>query len=393
MTPVLATVSGVLERARADGVAPALSAAVFARGRLVHASWHGEVPVPGARALARDDLFDVASLTKVMATATLAAQLADAGALDLDAPVAAALPGFERGGKEPVTARHLLAHASGLPALRPYHAAAAADPSARACFLPPGPRPPFVSLAGPFAAGKALVRAAVLAEPLEAAPSSRAVYSDVGFLALGFLVEALGGDLLSRLAARRVFGPLGLTSTAFVDGLDAGAAHAAYAGRAFAPTGWSEARGGISQGLVNDDNAWAVGGGAGHAGVFSTAQEVAALGQAWLDALAGGRSPVPADAAREFVRRDAVTPGSGRALGWDTPTGESSIGSRLGRGPKGAVGHLGYTGCSLWLDLDAEVAVAVLTNHVHPGGKADRPRMLAFRRAVHDAVADGLSIG
>lgn len=392
MTPVLPAVSGVLERARAEGVAPALAAAVYAGGRLVHGSWHGEVPVPGARALGRDDLFDVASLTKVMATTTLAAQRAAEGALDLDAPVAAALPGFDEAGKGAVTVRQLLAHASGLPAWRPFHALAAAHSAGRAAFLPPGARPPFVSLAEPFAAGKELVHEAVTAEPLEAPPGARAVYSDVGFLALGFLLEGLLGDLLSRAAARDVFGPLGLTSTAFVDGLDAGAGHAALAGRAFAPTGWSEARRGISQGIVNDDNAWALGGGAGHAGVFSTAQEVAAFGQAWLTALAGGRSVVPVDAAREFVERDQVTPGSGRALGWDTPTGESSIGSRLGRGPRGAVGHLGYTGCSLWLDLDAEVAVSVLTNHVHPGGQADRPRMLAFRRAVHDAVADGLGL-
>jgi CubicO group peptidase (beta-lactamase class C family) len=176
-----------------------------------------------------------------------------------------------------------------------------------------------------------------------------------------------------------------------VDGVAGGTGPAAFAGRAFAPTGWSEARGGISQGLVNDDNAWAIGGGAGHAGVFSTAQEVAALGQAWLEALRGGRSVVPADVARAFVERDR-TPGSGRALGWDTPTGRTSLGTRLGRGRLGAVGHLGYTGCSLWLDLDHEVVAALLTNHVHPSGKADRPRLHAFRRAFHDAVAEALGI-
>jgi len=388
---LLPAVAGVLERGRVEGVAPALAAAVYAEGGLVHASWHGEVPIPGARALARDDLFDVASLTKVMATATLAAQLAGEGRLDLDAPVAAVLSGFEGGGKQGVTARHLLAHAAGLPAWRPYFEMAARDPLAGAAFRPAAARPPPGSMGEAFGRGKALIRAAVLAEPAEAAPGAHACYSDPGFLALGFLVEALGGAPLSALAARRVFGPLGLGSTAFVDGLAGG--HGALAGRTFAPTGWSEARGGLSQGVVNDDNAWAMGGGAGHAGVFSTAQEVGAFGQAWLVALAGGRSVVPSQAARAFVERDRATPGSGRALGWDTPTGQTSLGTRLGRGPKGAVGHLGFTGCSLWLDLDREVAVALLTNHVHPSGKADRARIHTFRRAFHDAVAEALGVG
>jgi CubicO group peptidase (beta-lactamase class C family) len=390
VSAALPAVAGVLERGRVEGVAPALSAAVFAGGRLRHASWHGEIPVPGARALARDDLFDVASLTKVMATTTVAAQLFAEGVLELDAPVAAVLAGFAAGGKERVTARHLLAHAGGLPAWRPYFETAARDPLAGVAFRPPASRPPLASLGDPFRQGKALVRGAVLAEAIESTPGSQARYSDPGFLALGFLVEEIGGAPLSLLAARRVFGPLGLGSTTFVDGLAGG--QGALVGRAFAPTGWSDARGGLSQGIVNDDNAWAVGGGAGHAGVFSTAQEVAAFGQAWLAALAGESTVVPAEAARAFVTRDG-TPGSGRALGWDTPTGESALGTRLGRGPKGAVGHLGYTGCSLWLDRDREVAVALLTNHVHPSGKADRARLLGFRRAFHDAVADALHEG
>jgi CubicO group peptidase (beta-lactamase class C family) len=102
---------------------------------------------------------------------------------------------------------------------------------------------------------------------------------------------------------------------------------------------------------------------------------------------------VPAGPAAIFARRDA-TPGSERALGWDTPSrGGSSLGSRLGRGPRGALGHLGYTGTSLWLDLDAGLVCALLTNHVHPGGASDRPRIRAFRQRFHDAVADALDVG
>jgi serine-type D-Ala-D-Ala carboxypeptidase len=389
--PVLREVSAALAAAKEEGVAPALSAAVLRGGALAHASCHGEIPAPTPRPLRGDDLFDVASLTKVMATATLAAQLADSGVLALDAPIVERMPAFARAGKERVTARQLLAHASGLPGWRPYFERAAADPVAGAAFLPPATRPRPAALEGAFRRGEALVREAVLAEPLEAAPGTRAVYSDPGFLALGFLLEALLGEPLSRAAERRVLSPLGLGSTFFLDARDAGEAARRAAGRAFAPTERCAHRHEVNQGAVNDDNAWAMGGAAAHAGLFSTAPEVAALGQAWLDALRGRRSVVPGAAAAEFARRDG-TPGSTRALGWDTPSSVgSSLGTRLGRGERGAIGHLGFTGTSLWIDLDEEVVVALLTNRVHPS--RDNERIRAFRPRFHDAVAAALGIG
>ncbi len=390
MTPVLAGITGILEEGCREGVAPALSAAVFRGGELVHASWHGEIPAPGVRPLRRDDLFDVASLTKVMATASLAAQLVAEGALALDEPVAAQLPGFEAGGKDAVTLRQLLAHASGLPRWRPYFELAAADATAGAAFLPPGTRPPLLSLRDAFARGRGLVRAAVLAEPLEAPPGTRALYCDPGFLALGFLLEEVGGAPLSILADRRVFRPLGLTSTFFLDGLVPQDAAARTAGRAFAPTERCEHRHEVNQGAVNDDNAWAIGGAAGHAGVFSTALEVAALGQAWLDALLGRASIIPGGIANEFARRDDL-PGTTRALGWDTPSADgSSLGTRLGRRGWGAIGHLGFTGTSLWIDRNREVVVTLLTNRVHPSPENERIR--PFRPRFHDAVAEALGI-
>lgn len=390
MIPFLPAVAAVLEEGRRSGVAPALSSAVHRGGALVHASWHGEIPAPGARALRRDDLFDVASLTKVMATATLLAQLVEEGALELDDPVARRLPEFGAGGKEAVTLRQLLAHSSGLPRWRPYYEAARADPVARAAFLPPAARPPFPSLGDAFGRGRELVRAATLAEPLEAPPGTRALYCDPGFLALGFLVEEVAGERLSALAERRVFRPLGLGSTFFVDGLVPADAAARAAGRAFAPTERCEHREEVNQGAVNDDNAWAMGGVAGHAGVFSTATDVAALGQAWLDAIRGRPSGVPAAAAQEFGRRDA-TPGTTRALGWDTPSAErSSLGTRLGRRAWGAIGHLGFTGTSLWIDVNREVVVALLTNRVHPSRENELIR--SFRPRFHDVVAEALGI-
>jgi serine-type D-Ala-D-Ala carboxypeptidase len=395
VTPAVPALADLLERGRREGVAPALSAAVLHRGALVHASWHGGIPRDGGeegetRPLAPDDLFDLASLTKVVATTTLAAQLVGEGALDLDAPVAPSLPGFEQGGKEAVTARHLLAHVSGLVWWRPWFERAAADPVAGKAFLPPAARPRPAALAGSFRRGKEIVRAAILGEPLQSPPGARAVYSDAGFLALGFLLEALSGEPLARLAERRIFEPMGLRSTFFLDGLDPERAAAHAAGRSFAPTERCEHRHEVNRGAANDDNAWALGGAAGHAGLFSTALEVAAIGQAWLDALHGRRSIVPA-AAAEFARRPA-TPGSTRALGWDTRSVErSSLGARLGRGERGALGHLGFTGTSLWLDVDGEVVVALLTNRVHPG--RDNERIREFRPRFHDAVAESVGMG
>ncbi len=355
--PRLPQLTGLLDAAAREGVAPALAAEVRLRGAVVHRSHHGQAQrLPAARPLGADDLFDVASLTKVMATASLAALIVDAGALELDLPAARLLPelGPDHRG---ITLRHLLAHASGLPAWRPLHAAGR---------------------------GSAALIAAAAATPLEAAPGTRALYSDLGFILVGAALERAVGAPLDALFAARISGPLALGDTFFVRQGDPVSATRRARHRFAAARATTER--GVLVGEVDDDNAFAMGGVAGHAGLFSSASEVAALGQAWLDALAGRSRWLSAATAARFVARDS-TPGTERALGWDTPSAQgSSLGTRLGRGRRGAVGHLGFTGCSLWLDLDRELACALLTNHVHPDGP-DKPRLKALRVRFHDAVA------
>jgi len=379
-----------VEFAVPPGAAPAWDAAVLRDGEVLHASRGGEiagVPVAGASNAAAPLLFDVASLTKVVATGTLAALLVKDGRIGLDVPVVEWLPRFRGGGagKGRVTVRQLLAHSSGLPWWRPWFERAAADPVAGQAFRPPDLRPG--DLRDAFARGREILEEALWEEPLETPPGTRTLYGDPAFLALGFLLERAGGAPLDRLFADRVAGPLGLEDTFFVGPGRLAVGQGPCTGRTYAPTERCPHRGEVNRGAVNDDNAWAMGGVAGHAGLFSTAADVARLGQEWQDALSGRGRILDEGVAGEFARRDA-TPGSERALAWDTPSaGGSSIGSRLGRGPLGAIGHLGYTGCSLWIDRDRGLSCALLTNHVHPDGR--RPaEILALRQAFHDAVAE-----
>jgi CubicO group peptidase (beta-lactamase class C family) len=349
--------------------------------------------------------FDVASVTK-LATTLLAAQLVERGTLDLDAPVRRLLPAFE--GKDEVTPRHLLAHTSGLPAWRPLFERCARDPVAGALFPPAG-------LAGAARAqavtrSRALLLEAVLASPL-AGPTGERVYSDLGFITLGRLVEELGGASLGELARRELFAPLGLARTGFVD-LGAEDLAVRLSADRFAATGGTRPREpapgqegsyaippqgpALDLGEVDDDNAYALGGIAGHAGLFSTAAELARLGQAILDELDGpaGKARLGARGAlAECVRPSPCRVGPARGLGFDLPAPSgSAAGERFGKGgPRGAVGHLGFTGCSLWVDLDRRVSAALLTNRV-AFGRANVEGIRRLRPEFHDraiAAVDG----
>jgi CubicO group peptidase (beta-lactamase class C family) len=387
----LAPALAVLEAGQREGIAPGLAAVVRRAGATLHHSFHGDAQVePGRRPLGGGDLFDLASLTKLY-VASAAARLVERGALSLDASAAQWVPEL-KGIKAGITVRHLLAHASGLAAGRPWYELVAKDRLSRPAFLPPAERPGPEALVAAFRRGRMRIEAELAAEPLEAPIGSRAVYSDLGFIALGFLLERLSGAPLDRVVEAEVLAPLGLERTFYLPGLDPATAAARRSGSTFAATRRVAVRGGeVLCGAVDDDNAWALSGVAGHAGLFGTAADVAAFGQAWLDALAGRSTWLSAATAAAFAARDP-TPGSERALGWDTPSaGGSSLGARLGRGPRGAIGHLGFTGTSLWLDLDGALVCALLTNHVHPAG-ADKLRLRAFRARFHDAVAEALQI-
>ncbi len=342
----------VLEQAVREHAFPGAAAAITYEGKLVALKAVGHLTYDeGAPAVQPETIYDLASVSKVVATTTIAMILYERGLLDLDAPVARFLPflALDIGDKrwEKVTARMLLAHSAGLTAY--------ADFSRR-----PAPQD-IVTLAASM--------------PLEADPGSRPVYSDLGFILLGHMLEQLAGEPLHTFAALEIFGPLGMAQTGFRP--------PASLHEHIPPTvNDREFRMKIIQGEVHDPNAWIMHGVAGHAGVFAPAGDVARFAHCMLS---GGAPILRADTVALFTRRESSPAGTSRALGWDTPSQPSQSGTKFS--PR-SFGHLGYTGTSLWCDPDRHLSVTLLTNRTWPSASSQQIKQV--RPAFHDAVVDCL---
>jgi CubicO group peptidase (beta-lactamase class C family) len=385
-----ALLQDLLEEGVAGGVFPCAAAAVLLEGRRVFTGAAG-----GATART---VFDLASLTKPLATTAVFLTLWRDRVLDPETPVDRFLPdvAWRRRG---LTVADLLAHRAGLPGFVPLFAPVLA--------ASPGLLAPDCAASARTAARAAVVARALAVMP-EAGPRARAVYSDLGFVLLGELFAAAARLPLDVAFVERVAAPLGVGAR--FHRLSAGPPPAA---DAVAPTGrtrprepapgqeglWAPLPGVAARpGEVDDDNAWTMDGVAGHAGLFGTADDVAALGQAVLEDWAGAGRLAPLGPWAVAVRRDPVTPGSTRALGWDTrlpgdAPDASSAGRLLGdRGP-GAIGHTGFTGTSLWIDLGRRLVVALCTNRTAgPRGRADE-RIRQFRPRFHDAAVQACGLG
>jgi CubicO group peptidase (beta-lactamase class C family) len=342
-----------------EAVARIFPCAVVEVGDRSHVLWReacGRLTFDARAPEACDDtVFDLASLTKVLATSVLAMRMSDLGQLHLDARVADLLPSWGGPERRGVRVADLLTHSSGLPAHRPFN---------ETC------------------AGRASYEAAISSEPLEYEPRTRSLYSDLGFILLGFLLEEVAGEPLDaqfervRLAVT-AGEPARADGAAPIDVQFGASPHAV--GR-LAPTDADAAM----SGRVHDANAAALDGVAGHAGLFGTAGGVGAIARAMLrsvEGAAGGPVLATRPTAARFTSRAGV-PGSSRALGWDTMLPTSSCGTRMsGR----AFGHTGFTGTSLWVDPEPGIYVVQLTNRVYPGG-GSADDITRFRRALHDAV-------
>ncbi|NLZ02354.1 MAG: DUF1343 domain-containing protein [Pirellulaceae bacterium] len=348
---VLARIDPVIDGALAAGRMPGCVILVTRHGKTAFLKAYGQKRLePAGEPMLTDTLFDLASLTKPIATATSVIVLADRGLVRLDDPVARHLAEFGSGGKEKITVFQLLTHQSGLIAdnsLRDY-----AD--------------------GPEEALKRVFALKPVAEP-----GSRFIYSDVGFIVLGELVRRLTGKPLSEFSQEVVFGPLRMEETGFLPG-------EALRRRA-APT---EKRGADwMQGEVHDPRAFALGGVAGHAGLFSTAEDLAVFAQMMLGRGQFGEARIFSPQAAQTMTAGYPVPGGLRGLGWDVRSGYSTNrGSALS---PSAFGHGGFTGTALWIDPQLDLAVVFLSNRLHPDGKgAVNPIAGKVATIVAESVTD-----
>jgi CubicO group peptidase (beta-lactamase class C family) len=348
----LAELDRVMEEAVAARAFPGGVVAVGKDSALVHLRPYGRLAYePWSSAVRPDTIYDLASLTKVIVTTTVAMILVDEGRLDLSKPVSAFLPAFRGGAKDRVTIAHLLTHSSGLDWWAPLH----------------------LELKG-----KEAYLDRIQAMELVYEPGTKSLYSDLGVFLLGEVLERVAGESLQDFARRRLLEPLGMRDTAYRP--------APELLPRIAPTEQDAWRGRLLRGEVHDENAYALNGVAPHAGLFGTAPDLARFAQMLLN---GGVYDHHRIVSREVVERftrPAGIPGSSRALGWDTPSEGSSSGSRFSAH---SFGHTGFTGTSMWMDPDRRLFVILLSNRVHPTRQNDAIREV--RRAVADAVVGALA--
>jgi serine-type D-Ala-D-Ala carboxypeptidase len=347
-----------LDSAVAAGAAPGAVLAVTHGGsRFVYST--GRMSQDDATRPGATTIYDLASLTKVVGLTTAAMMAVGEGKLDLDAPVRQYVPAFAGAGKERVSVRILLAHASGLPAWRPL-------------FREAGTRAEAFALAD--------------STPLDSVPGTAEVYSDLGAIVLTQALETVYHERLDSLLDRRLFRPLGMSSTRYLP-------PESWRSR-IAPTELDPWRGRVLRGEVHDENAALMDGVSGHAGLFGSAEDLLAFAEWMLSQAdgrtggrtgdAGGSSDRPAvrpTVLRDFTRRQNLVPGSSRALGWDTPTEGGSAGSLLS---PASFGHTGFTGTSLWIDPEHHLAIVLLSNRVNP--TRDNPRWAPVRARIADLV-------
>ena len=359
------------DEAVADGVFPGAVVLVGKDDDVVYEQAFGSRSLlPNKTPMRLDTIFDLASLTKPLATAVAIMLLIRERKMRLDDQLTRVIPMYGVLGKSLTTFRHLLNHSAGLPAWKAFFEDIIKnEKSGRINFIA-------------SRAAKNYVYEQVHREKAVTPPGSQSVYSDLGFIILAEAVEVLTGNTFDRFCQERIFKPLGLRSTGFVDLTQLRTRRLQPLEEVIAPTENCPWRKKILCGEVHDDNAYAMGGVAGHAGLFSSAHEVHAFLVRMSQCLHGKDSFLPQAVVQQFLTRGSSPNDSNFALGWDTPTaGKSAAGSFFS--PR-SVGHLGFTGCSIWWDLEKNCHVVLLTNRVHPSRKNDKIK--DFRPHIHDQI-------
>lgn len=369
------SVDSAFHDAVSQGVFPGAVLLVSHGRSVVHEAAYGNrATMPEKLPMSLETVFDLASLTKPLATTIGFMLLVQERKIRLDDQVTRVIPMYGVLGKSVTTFRHLLIHASGLAAWKPYYEEIIkSEKSGRINFVA-------------SRAAKSHVYELIHRDKPVNPPGNQALYSDLGFMILGEAVEILSGNTLDRFCQERIFKPFGLRSTGFVDLTQLRARRLQPVTELIAPTENCPWRKKIICGEVHDDNCYAMGGVAGHAGLFSTAHDVHSLLVRLDRCLRGEDKFIHQALVEEFLVKDKSIERGTYALGWDTPTpGQSSSGSLFS--PR-SVGHLGFTGCSIWWDLEKDCHVILLTNRVHPTRKNDKIK--EFRPQIHDLIMKAL---
>jgi uncharacterized protein YbbC (DUF1343 family)/CubicO group peptidase (beta-lactamase class C family) len=350
----LAAVDAVIEQAIHDGNIPGAVLVVGHNGQVIHRKAYGSRAIePRRELMTLDTIFDLASLTKVIVTTTAVMQLVEKGKIRLNDPVAKYLPEFKQNGKEDITVRQLLTHYSGLE--------------------------PDLDLKTAWE-GKQTAYRMAFAEALQDPPGSKFSYSDINFIVLGALIEQVSGEALDEYSTRHIFVPLKMARTRFVPPM---ARRAGWIEK-IAPTQYDENEH-MLRGVVHDPTARRMGGVAGHAGLFSTADDLAKFAQALLNGGGGILSPLSVEKMTQPEQPPAAP--VLRGFGWDIDSPFST--NRGDLLPVGSYGHTGFTGTSMWIDPTTRTYIILLTNAVHPRRKENA---IALRSKVATAVAAALPL-
>jgi len=333
--------------------------------------------LPERQPMSIDTIFDLSSLTKPLATTLAVMLLVAEGKLKLDDRVTRFFHNFGVHGKNMVTFRHLLAHCSGLPAWRPYYNEIAA--------MEHKGKVNFIASRG----AKDYVYSQIHRERPDYPTGTASVYSDLNFILLGEVVENATARSLDRFCRERIYRSLGLREMDFIDLELMRTRRLEPMRERFAATELCPLRKRILIGEVHDLNAYVMGGVAGHAGLFAPVRDVGKLAAELVACYHGRSSFLPAKVVAEFWRRQDIVKGSTWALGWDTPSPANSSAGRFF--PPTSVGHLGFTGTSIWIEPRREIIVVILTNRVHPSSSNEAIR--AFRPMIHDLIMEVIDGG
>jgi CubicO group peptidase (beta-lactamase class C family) len=371
-----AAVERAFNEAAEQGAIPGATVAVRIGDHLVYEGAFGSRSVaPDRRPMKIETVFDLSSLTKPLATTIAVMMLMRDGKLKLEDRVTRFFHNFGVHGKNYITFRQLLAHCSGLAPWRPFYQQVAA--------IEKGGKVNFMASRG----AKEFVYEQIHREKLESAPGTKTIYSDLNFILLGEVVEQICGTGLNRVCRDKIFKPLGLRATDFIDISLVRTRRLEPVPEMFAPTEVCPSRKRLLVGEVHDDNAYAMGGVAGHAGLFAPVREVDRIARELLACYHSHSELIPQKVLQEFWTRDSAVAGSTWALGWDTPSAENSSSGNLFS--PNAVGHLGFTGTSIWIEPDRGIAITVLTNRVHP--RRENQAIRDFRPRIHNLIMEALA--